>query len=76
VGVFSPRAFSSRRPQGLQTWRSVATPAMVEFSRRDYFARGAFRFDRAEFLVDGVLPRPAMGNEERRTKTEGRGTKS
>jgi len=60
VGVFSPRAFASRRPRGLQTWRSVATPAMVELSRRDYFERGAFHFERAEFLVDGALPRPSL----------------
>jgi hypothetical protein len=60
VGVFSSRAFTSRRPRALQTWRSTATPAMVEFSRRDYFERGAFHFDRAEFLVDDALPRPAV----------------
>lgn len=60
VGVISPRAFGSRRPRGLQTWRSVSTPAVVEFVRRDYFERGAFGFLRAAFLVDGVLPRPAV----------------
>ena len=60
VGVFSPRAFASRRPRGLQTWRCVATPALVEMSRRDYFERGAFQFARAGFLVGGALPRPAV----------------
>jgi hypothetical protein len=60
VGVFSPRAFASRRPRGLQTWSSVATPAVVELSRRDYFERGTYHFERAQFLVDGVLPRPAV----------------
>jgi hypothetical protein len=60
VGVFNPRAFASRRPRGLQTWRSVATPSVVELSRRDYFDRGAFHFQRAEFLVDGMLPHPAV----------------
>ena len=60
VGVFTPRAFASRRPRGLQTWRSMATPEAVELSRRDYFERGAFRFARAEFLVDGALPQPAI----------------
>jgi hypothetical protein len=60
VGVFSPRAFGSRKPRGLQTWRSVATRTVVEFSRRDYFERGAFHFVRAQFLVDGDLPRPAL----------------
>jgi hypothetical protein len=60
IAVISPRAFGSRRPRGLQTWRSVSTPAVVELSRRDYFERGAFRFLREAFLVDGVLPRPAV----------------
>ena len=60
IGVFSPSAFASRRPRGLQTWWSVATLAVVELSRRDYFERGAFHFTRAEFLVDGALPRPAV----------------
>jgi hypothetical protein len=60
IGVFAPRAFGSRRPRGLQTWRSIATSALVEFSRRDYFERGAFVFPRAEFLVDDALPAPAI----------------
>lgn len=60
VGAFTPRAFASRRPLGLQTWRCVATHAAVEFSRRDYIERGAFRFPRREFLVRGALPRPAV----------------
>lgn len=60
VGVLTPRAFASSRPQGLQTWRSVATPEVVELSRRDYFERGTFRFPRAQFLVRGALPRPAV----------------
>ena len=60
IGIFDPHAFASRRPRGLQTWRTVATPAVVELSRRDYFERGAFRFPREQFLVDGALPRPAV----------------
>jgi hypothetical protein len=60
VGAFSPGAFAARRPRGLQTWRSIATHALVEFSRRDYFERGTFAFPRTEFLVDGTLPRPAV----------------
>lgn len=60
VGVFSPSAFAARRPRGLQTWHAVATRELVEFSRRDYFERGAFLYPRAEFLVDGTLPEPAM----------------
>lgn len=59
VGVFSPAAFAVRRPRGLQTWHSVATRDRVEFSRRDYFERGAYLYRRTEFLVDGVFPEPA-----------------
>lgn len=60
VGVFGPAAFAARRPRGLQTWRSFATRDHVEFSRRDYFHRGTFRYERAEFVVDGGLPHPAV----------------
>lgn len=60
VGVFSPGAFAARRPRGLQTWRSIATRDHVEFSRRDYFQRGTFGYDRAGFVVDGELPHPAV----------------
>jgi len=60
AGLFSPDAFASRRPRALHTWRSTATPEVVEFSRRDYFERSAFRFARTEFLVDGMLPHPAV----------------
>ena len=60
VGIFGPAAFAARRPRGLQTWRSIATRDHVEFSRRDYFQRGRFRYERAEFLVDGELPHPAV----------------
>lgn len=60
VGVFTPRAFASRRPSKLQTWRCMATEAAVECSRRDYFERGAFRFPRREFLVRGTLPNPSV----------------
>jgi hypothetical protein len=56
VGVFAAAAFGARRPRGLQTWRSVATPEIVEFSRRDYFEREGLQFARAQFLVDGALP--------------------
>ena len=59
VGVFTPAAFAARRPRGLQTWHSTATRERVDFSRRDYFERGAFEFPRAAFLVDGRLPEPA-----------------
>jgi hypothetical protein len=60
LAIFSPGAFASPRPIGLQTWHSVATPARVEFSKRDYFEEHRWRFERSVFLVEGVLPAPAL----------------
>lgn len=60
IGVFTPRAFTARRPRDLQTWHASATRASVEISRRDYFVRDGYRFPREDFLVRGALPRPAV----------------
>ena len=60
VGVFAPQAFAARRPRELQTWHAWATRTSVDISRRDYFVREAYRFPREDFLVRGVLPRPAV----------------
>jgi hypothetical protein len=59
VGVFAPAAFAARRPRRLDAWHSVATRAVVEFSKRDYFSREVHRFPREQFLVRGSLPSPA-----------------
>jgi hypothetical protein len=60
VAVLSPAAFGRRVPRQLETWHCVATRARVEFVRRDYFAREAWQFERAAYLLDGVLPSPAV----------------
>lgn len=60
VGLFTPRAFASRRPDPPQTWYCVATRSVVELSRRDLLERGAYRFPREELEVNGVLPTPAL----------------
>jgi RES domain-containing protein len=59
VGVFAPRAFAGRRPRRIETWHCRATKALVELSKRDYFARSVHRFPRPDFLVRGELPNPA-----------------
>ena len=59
VAVFSPKAFASAKPKDLQTWHCVANRARVEVAKRDYFGVERYAFDRAEFLVNGVLPWPA-----------------
>jgi hypothetical protein len=60
VGAFVPSVFGGARPRGLETWHCTATRARVELAKRDYFAREAFAFDRQTFLVDGLLPAPAL----------------
>jgi hypothetical protein len=60
VGVFSPSAFGRAKPRGFETWHCVASRTCVELSKRDYFARGSIMFAREQFLVDGVLPTPAL----------------
>ena len=60
VGVFTPRAFATRRPRDFQTWQSAATRNAVELSKQDYFTRDRYRFAREDFLVDGALPRPSV----------------
>lgn len=59
VGVLSPDAFGRALPRELQTWHCSATRERVEIVKRDYFERAAFVFPRSDFLIDGVLPRPA-----------------
>jgi hypothetical protein len=59
VVAFTPRAFHRRKPGPLQTWNCFATRASVELTRDDVSGRTVESFAREDFLVDGVLPRPA-----------------
>lgn len=60
IGLFTPAPFVGTRPALVETWRSAATKAQVEFRKHDYFEAVFTRFDRDVFLVDGELPRPAV----------------
>lgn len=60
VAAFVPSVFGAARPRGLETWHCTATRERVELAKRDYFARDYFAFGRVGFLVDGVLPAPAL----------------
>jgi hypothetical protein len=60
IGVFTPAAFARQRPSQPKTWHCTATREAVEIVRRDFFERPSARFERADFLVDGTLPRPAV----------------
>jgi hypothetical protein len=59
VGLFTPRAFASRKPGVPETWRCVVAREGVEMTKKDVFARASFRFARSEFEVEGRLPAPA-----------------
>jgi RES domain-containing protein len=59
VALFSPRAFTGRRPSVPESWRCVATRQEVEFVKTDVFRRSSFVFPRSDFEVRGRLPAPA-----------------
>jgi hypothetical protein len=59
VVVFTPKAFSRRKPGPLQTWNCFATRTSVELTRDDIAGPTVHSFARSAFLVDGALPRPA-----------------
>ncbi|MCK6530463.1 RES family NAD+ phosphorylase [Myxococcota bacterium] len=59
VGLFVP-AFGPRGPSVPETWLCTASPARVEFVKKDFFARRSLSFPGAAFLVDGRLPTPGV----------------
>jgi hypothetical protein len=59
VAAFTPGAFGSSKPRAFENWHCRATRERVDFTKRDYFAREAFSFERRQFLVNGALPSPA-----------------
>jgi hypothetical protein len=60
VGVFAPSAFGRSKPKGFQTWYCAASRDRIDLTQSDYFTRRAFAFERAQFLVNGALPSPAI----------------
>ena len=60
IAVFTPTVFGRSNPRELQTWHCTATREQVDFAKRDYFGRETHAFTRADFLVDGILPAPAL----------------
>jgi hypothetical protein len=59
VVAFTPKAFARKKPGPLQTWNCFATRTSVELTRDDVSGPTVHGFPRSDFLVDGVLPRPA-----------------
>ena len=60
VGVFVATVFGNTKPRSLETWHCSASRERVEITKGDYFKRDSFAFPRAQFLVKGVLPAPAL----------------
>ena len=60
VGLFTHEVFGKSKPRDLQTWHCTATRDVVELTKRDYFGRDGYAFNRSVFLVDGRLPSPAL----------------
>ena len=58
VAAFTPKVFGRSRPRDMETWHCLATRGVVEVTR--HLSRDAFRFPRAQFLVGGKLPAPAL----------------
>jgi hypothetical protein len=60
VGLFTPRAFTAKRPGAMQVWKATASRAAVEIRRHDLLHPETFVYPREQFLVRGKLPRPAI----------------
>ena len=60
VGVFVPTVFGKTKPKSIETWHCAASHGRVELAQSDYFKRDKFSFPRSQFLVNGVLPAPAL----------------
>jgi hypothetical protein len=61
LGAFTPAVFGRATPQHLETWHCVAGRDIVEFTRGGAArTRVTHTFGRAQFLVDGALPAPAL----------------
>jgi hypothetical protein len=60
VAAFVPSVFGKARPKLLETWHCAASRERVDLTQSDYFIRRRFMFLRAQFLVRGALPSPAV----------------
>ena len=60
LGVFTPRAFSERRPSSLESFFCRVERTHAEFAQKTHFERKVARFSRDQFLVRGRLPAPGV----------------
>ncbi len=57
LALFTPAAFAQRKPKWQQAWLCETSGEGVVFHSKE---AGTRQFERAVFLVDGVLPQPAL----------------
>ncbi len=60
VAAFVASVFGNTKPRSLETWHCSASRERIEITQGDYFKRDRFAFPRAQFLVKGMLPAPAL----------------
>ena len=60
VGAFVPSVFGKSKPKSFETWHCAASRERVDITQGDYFKRERFAFPRMQFLVQGLLPAPAL----------------
>ena len=60
VAAFSAAVFGKSKPKSLETWHCAASRDRVDVTKGDYFRRTTFEYPRAQFLVKGSLPAPAL----------------
>jgi hypothetical protein len=62
IALFTPNAFLSKKPQSgsFQTWQTLATHSTMEFKRMSTLTNENKIFKIDHFMVDGVLPYPAV----------------
>lgn len=60
VGIFVPSVFGNAKPKSFETWHCSASRDRVDVAQGDYLKRDKFAFQRAQFLVQGALPAPAL----------------
>jgi hypothetical protein len=60
VAAFSPAVFGKSKPKSLETWHCAASRERVDLTKGDYSRRVTFEYPRAQFLVKGRLPAPAL----------------
>jgi hypothetical protein len=60
VAAFAAIVFGTAKPRGFESWHCNAERDRVELTKGDFFKRETFAYPRAQFLVRGALPAPAL----------------